>query len=303
MGMREEGRPKLLAGGPVAEGLLARAREGAVRLSASGLSLTLAVVRVGKDQAGVAYLRGLKRAAGRAGVRLVELPLPLEVREGELVKVLRELSRDEEVHGVVLLQPLSPHLDPAQALDVLPPEKDVEGIHPRNLGRLLAGGAAAADLPRLLREGPLPATPRAVMELLAFYEVELAGREVVVVGGGRVGLPLFVLLLREALSTVTVCDRNTRDLAEVSRRADVLCVAVGQPGLVRGHMVKPGAVVVDIGVHRLGNGLVGDVNFEEAAGVARAITPVPGGVGPVTAAVVVEQTVRAAARLVKEGSG
>ncbi|RLE28658.1 bifunctional methylenetetrahydrofolate dehydrogenase/methenyltetrahydrofolate cyclohydrolase [Candidatus Acetothermia bacterium] len=301
--MPEESRPKLLAGGPVAEGLLARAREGTERLSASGVRPTLAVVWVGEDRPGGAYLRSLRRAAGRAKVRLVELPLPLEVREGELIEVLRALAGDEEVHGVALLQPLPPHLDPARVLGALPPEKDAEGVHPRNLGRLLAGGAAVADLPRLLREGPVPATPRAVLELLRHYRVWLREREAVVVGGGRVGLPLSVLLLREGLSVVTVCDRNAPDLGTVTRRADVLCVAAGVPGLVKGHMIKPGATVVDVGVHVAPSGLVGDVEFAGAARVAGAITPVPGGVGPITGAVVVEQTVRAAASLSKEVTG
>jgi len=287
----------------VAQAILERARARTEVLAAQGIVPVLAILSCGTDLAAEAYLAGLASAAKRTGVRLSPVALPQGTTQEAAQEALLALGRDHDVHGILLVHPLPPDWDEGKLTACLPPEKDVEGIHPRNLGRLLAGGAAAADLPRLLREGPLPATPRAVMELLAFYEVELAGREVVVVGGGRVGLPLFVLLLREALSTVTVCDRNTRDLAEVSRRADVLCVAVGQPGLVRGHMVKPGGVVVDIGVHRLGNGLVGDVNFEEAAGVARAITPVPGGVGPVTAAVVVEQTVRAAARLVKEGTG
>ena len=287
----------------MAQAILERARARAEVLAAQGIVPVLAILSCGTDLAAEAYLAGLASAAERTGVRLSPVALPQGTTQEAAQEALLALGRDDDVHGILLVHPLPPDWDEGKLTACLPPEKDVEGIHPRNLGRLLAGGAAAADLPRLLREGPLPATPRAVMELLAFYEVELAGQEVVVVGGGRVGLPLFVLLLREALSTVTVCDRNTRDLAEVSRRADVLCVAVGQPGLVRGHMVKPGGVVVDIGVHRLGNGLVGDVNFEEAAGVARAITPVPGGVGPVTAAVVVEQTVRAAARLVKEGSG
>jgi len=287
----------------VAQAILERARARAEVLAAQGIVPMLAILSCGTDLAAEAYLAGLASAAERTGVRLSPVALPQGTTQEAAQEALLALGRDDDVHGILLVHPLPPDWDEGKLTACLPPEKDVEGIHPHNLGRLLAGGAAAADLPRLLREGPLPATPRAVMELLAFYEVELAGREVVVVGGGRVGLPLFVLLLREALSTVTVCDRNTRDLAEVSRRADVLCVAVGQPGLVRGHMVKPGGVVVDIGVHRLGNGLVGDVNFEEAAGVAKAITPVPGGVGPVTAAVVVEQTVRAAARLVKEGSG
>ena len=287
----------------MAQAILERARARTEVLAAQGIVPVLAILSCGTDLAAEAYLAGLASAAERTGVRLSPVALPQGTTQEAAQEALLALGRDHDVHGILLVHPLPPDWDEGKLTACLPPEKDVEGIHPRNLGRLLAGGAAAADLPRLLREGPLPATPRAVMELLAFYEVELAGREVVVVGGGRVGLPLFVLLLREALSTVTVCDRNTRDLAEVSRRADVLCVAVGQPGLVRGHMVKPGGVVVDIGVHRLGNGLVGDVNFEEAAGVVRAITPVPGGVGPVTAAVVVEQTVRAAARLVKEGSG
>jgi len=289
----------------VAQAILERARARAEVLAAQGVVPMLAILSCGTDLAAEAYLAGLASAAERTGVRLSPVALPQGTAQEAAQEALLALGRDDDVHGILLVHPFPPDWDEGKLNACLPPEKDVEGIHPVNLGRLLSGGAASAGFARLREavEGFLPATPRAVMELLAFYEVELAGREVVVVGGGWVGLPLSVLLLRETLSTVTVCDRNTRDLAEVSRRADVLCVAAGQPGLVRGHMVKPGAVVVDIGVHRLGNGLVGDVNFEEAAGVARAITPVPGGVGPVTAAVVVEQTVRAAARLVKEGSG
>lgn len=282
-----------------------RAQAQAKALAAQGIVPMLAILAYGTDPAAEAYLAGLASAAERTGVRLFPVVLPQGTAQEAAQEALLDLGRDGGVHGILLVQPLPPDWDKVKLKACLPPEKDVEGIHPANLGRLLSGGAASASFARLLEvpEGFLPATPRAVMELLAFYGVELAGREVVVVGGGRVGLPLSVLLLREGLSTVTVCDRNVRDLAGITRRADILCVAAGRPGLVRGHMIRPGAVVVDVGVHRLENGLVGDVNFEEAAEVARAITPVPGGVGSVTAAVVVEQTVRAAARLLKEDAG
>lgn len=288
---------KLIPGKPVAEAILARAADLSLPLKSRGILPTLMAIHLGTPAGVESYLSSLDQAAARAGVKLVRVPLPRETGDEAIIGALYDLAEDEEVHGVLLLQPLPGHLDEVGVLSALPREKDVEGVHPENLGRLLSGGVGAGGPDALLRRGPLPATPRAVLELLRHHRVVLRGKEVVVVGGGRVGLPLSVLLLREGLSMVTVCDRGTEGLKQITRRADVLCVAAGKAGLVRGDMIKPGAVVVDVGINATPFGIVGDVEFGEAAQVAAAITPVPGGVGPVTAAVIVEQTVRIALHL------
>src|SRR5712664_4794901 len=200
--------------------------------------------------------------------------------------LLRALSADRSIHGILLQLPLPKGLDETVALAAIEPDKDVDGLHPTNLGRLLAG-----------EPGTVPCTPAGVLEILDHYGAKLEGAEAVVVGRSRlVGKPLAQLLLARH-ATVTMCHTRTRDLAAHTRRADVLCVAAGRPKMVTGDMVKEGAVIVDVGINRLETGkLVGDVEFESVAARARAITPVPGGVGPMTIAMLLRNTLRAAER-------
>jgi len=288
-----------IEGKRVAEGIREWVRREVEGLRGRGVEPTLAPLLVGGDPGAELYFRTKRRLAEKLGIRFRGVELPGDVPQEEVIRVVRGLGGDEGVHGLFVEFPLPGHIDPGEVVRAIPPEKDVDCVHPVNLGKLLFGGAASGTYAELrAREDMfLPTTPQAVMELLSAYGVGLSGKEAVVVGGGAVGLPLSVLLLREGLSTVTVCDRNTPDLGAVTRRADVLCVAVGRPGLIRGDMIKEGAVVVDIGVNPTPGGIVGDVDLDSAGEVASYITPVPGGVGPVTTALIMAHTVQAAKRL------
>lgn len=242
----------------------------------------LATVMVGSDPSAAAYRSSILRTLRRVPIdhRAVDLPLALDDRG--LKETLRALSEDDGVTGVLVLMPLPDHLSPAVVYEYLSPLKDIDGITPVNAGRLHMG------LPSLR-----PSTPQGGVELLDHYGVEIAGRRVVVVGRSNVvGRPLSSLFTQRH-ATVTVCHRRTVDLPGICREADILAVAAGSPGLVRAGMVRPGAVVLDFGVNAVDDGIVGDVAFDEVAEVAGAITPVPGGTGPVTALVLARNTVAA----------
>jgi methylenetetrahydrofolate dehydrogenase (NADP+)/methenyltetrahydrofolate cyclohydrolase len=224
-----------------------------------------------------------RRNSEEIGMRSVHHEPDASIREEELLGLVRELNEDDEVDGILVQLPLPAHIDENAIVAAIDPRKDVDGLTPVNAG-LLAHGAP----------GLVPCTPAGVMELLAHEGVELEGAEAVVVGRSKlVGIPVARLLLR-ANATVTVCHSRTRDLDATCRRADVLVAAVGVPRLLGAEAVKPGAVVIDVGVNRLEEGLVGDVDYEAAAEVAAAITPVPGGVGPMTIAMLLSNTLQAA---------
>jgi methylenetetrahydrofolate dehydrogenase (NADP+) / methenyltetrahydrofolate cyclohydrolase len=243
----------------------------------------LATVLVGDDEASRIYVAGKQRACEEVGMRSIAHELPSTATREELLDLLGDLNRSAEVHGIVLQLPLPSHLDAAEMTAEIDPLKDVDGLTPTNAGLLSQGR------PRLV-----PATPAGVIELLHASDTRLEGAEVVVVGRSElVGRPLSSLLLAEN-ATVTVCHSRTRDLAGVCRRADVLIAAVGRPGLIGPEMVKPGATVIDVGINRTEAGLVGDVDFAKVKETARAITPVPGGVGPMTIAMLLQNTLKAA---------
>jgi methylenetetrahydrofolate dehydrogenase (NADP+) / methenyltetrahydrofolate cyclohydrolase len=243
----------------------------------------LATVLVGDDPASKIYVGGKHRASEEVGIRSIGHELPADTPEHELVDLVEELNADNAVTGFIVQLPLPDHIDPARVIDVIDPRKDVDGLTPTNAGLLVQS-----------REGLVPATPSGVMELLRRSGAELEGAEAVVVGrSDLVGRPVSSLLLAEN-ATVTMCHSRTRNLAEVCRRGDVLVAAVGRPRLITGDMVKPGATVIDVGTTRTEEGLVGDVDFDSAAGHARAITPVPGGVGPMTIAMLLRNTLVAA---------
>lgn len=252
----------------------------------TGVVPTLAVVLVGDFAPSRIYVRNKKRAAAEVGIASQDRLYPEGLSSTALLDLLARLNADPAVHGILLQLPLTDGLDEDEAIRAIAPEKDVDGFHPMNLGQLLAGKPAM-----------LPCTPAGVMEILDHYGVELKGAEAVVVGRSRiVGKPLGQLLLARH-ATVTMCHTRTRDLAFHCLRADILCVAAGRPHVVTGEMVKVGAVVVDVGINRLPDGrLVGDVEFESASRVAGAITPVPGGVGPMTVAMLMKNTLLAARR-------
>lgn len=243
----------------------------------------LVTVIVGDDPASEVYVAGKHRACKEVGLRSAHHGLPAEATEAELLELVERLNRDEDVDGILVQLPVPAHIDPDRVVAAIDPAKDVDGLTPVNAG-LLAHGMP----------GLVSCTPAGVMELLRHEGVELEGAEAVVVGRSKlVGVPVARLLLA-ANATVTACHSRTRDLAAVCRRADVLIAAVGVPRLLGADAIKPGAVVIDVGVNRTEDGLVGDVDFEAAREVAAAITPVPGGVGPMTIAMLLVNTLAAA---------
>jgi methylenetetrahydrofolate dehydrogenase (NADP+) / methenyltetrahydrofolate cyclohydrolase len=244
----------------------------------------LATVLVGDDAASQVYVGNKRKQTEEVGMRSIHHGLDAATAEEDLLDLIRELNADDDVDGILVQLPLPPGIDQDAVVRTIDARKDVDGLTPISAGLLAQG-----------RPGLVPCTPRGVMELLGHAGVEVEGSEAVVVGRSiLVGRPLASLLLN-ASATVTVCHSRTRDLAEVCRRADILVAAVGAPRMVEGEWVKPGAAVIDVGINRTDEGLVGDVDFDAAKEVAGAITPVPGGVGPMTIAMLLSNTLRAAA--------
>ena len=256
-----------------------------------GVQPGLAAVLVGDDEASRIYLGSKHKASADVGVRSEQVDLPAYVTEGELLATIRRLNRDPEVHGIIVQLPVPRHISELAVQMTIDPAKDVDGLHPLNVGLMVRGDPSFP-----------PATPYGIVELLLRSGIQLEGAQVVVVGYGElVGAPLSIMLAEDSIrgnATVTICHAKTRDLVEQTRRADILVAAAGRPQLITADMVKPGAVVVDVGVHRTDHGLIGDVKFDEVKEVAGAITPVPGGVGPMTTAMLLLNTVTAAEALV-----
>lgn len=250
----------------------------------TGVTPGLAVVLVGEDPASAVYVRNKHRGCEEVGIRSDVYTLPAETTEEELLALLRKLNADDTVHGILVQLPLPKHISEEKVIHTIRPEKDVDAFHPQNAGNILLG-----------KYSFLPCTPAGVMELLAAYDIPIAGKECVVVGRSNiVGKPQALLLL-EKNGTVTVCHSRTKDLAEVTRRADILVVAIGRPCFITADMVKEGAVVIDVGINRKEDGkLCGDVDFDAVEPKASAITPVPGGVGPMTITMLLRNALRAA---------
>ena len=244
----------------------------------------LAVVLVGEDPASVTYVRNKDKAAYDAGIGTSTIRMPAETTQSALLDTIARLNTDPAVDGILVQLPLPPHIQPNAIIEAIDPAKDVDGFHPVNMGRLAAG-----------RPSLVPCTPLGVMKLLAHAGIPLSGARALVLGRSAiVGRPMAALLLT-ADATVTVAHSRTRDLPEECRRADILVTAMGRPEMVPGEWIKPGATIIDVGINRRADGkLVGDVAFESCAAVAGAITPVPGGVGPMTIACLLENTVTAA---------
>ncbi len=277
----------VLDGRSVAQKVLGEVKAGVERLRAeTGASPMLAVVLVGDFAPSKIYVANKKKATDSVGIATRDYVYPEGLTQHELVALLGSLNADRAVHGILLQLPLVPGCDEDAAIAAIAPEKDVDGLHPTNLGRLLAGAPTV-----------VPCTPAGCLEILDHYGAKLEGMEAVVVGRSRlVGKPLAQLLLARH-ATVTMCHTRTRDLAEHTRRADVLCVAAGRARMITGDMVKEGAWVIDVGINHLETGrLVGDVDFDSASKRAQAITPVPGGVGPMTIAMLLRNTLLAARR-------
>ncbi|MGE5247280.1 MAG: bifunctional methylenetetrahydrofolate dehydrogenase/methenyltetrahydrofolate cyclohydrolase FolD [Verrucomicrobiota bacterium] len=254
----------------------------------TGIRPGLTVVLVGEDPASQVYVRNKGKASEEAGFLSRQIDLPASPPAGELLGLVARLNADETVHGILVQLPLPPHIDEKKVIEAISPEKDVDGFHPMNAGRLFTGGTSF-----------LPCTPYGILRMLDHEKVELKGKHAVVVGRSNiVGKPAAMLLLSRH-ATVTICHSRTVDLPSVVRSGDVVVAAVGRAEMIRGSWIKPGAVVIDVGMNRNAAGkLCGDVAFEEARQTAGAITPVPGGVGPMTIAMLLQNTYEAALRQV-----
>lgn len=277
---------QLLDGKAISEELRVQIAQRVSALKERGITPGLAVILVGEDPASQIYVRNKEKGCEQVGMHSVTIRLPAETTQAALEEHIRALNGDASIHGILVQLPLPAHLDEAAALVAIAPEKDVDGFHMTNAGRLLSG------LP-----GVVPCTPQGAMEMLRRTGADLTGKEAVVVGRSNiVGKPMAMLLLQENC-TVTLCHSHTADLAAHTRRADVLVAAVGRAGFITADMVKPGAIVLDVGINRLENGrVVGDVDFEGVKEVASWLTPVPGGVGRMTITMLLKNTVDAAER-------
>lgn len=286
---------RIIDGAAVARAVRERVAGEVAELAGRGVVPGLSVVLVGDDAASAVYVRNKEKFAREAGMRGETIRLTAGASQDELLAVVDRLNADGAVHGILVQMPLPRQIDPEAVIRRIDPAKDVDGFHPVNVGELLIGTG----------QGFAPCTPAGVVELLRAYDVDMRGRHVVVIGRSNiVGKPMAALLVQPGTdATVTVCHSRTRDLAEHTRRADVVIAAIGRARFVSADMLKPGAVVIDVGMNRIadpttpsGTRLVGDVDFDAARDVASAITPVPGGVGPMTIAMLLANTVRAARR-------
>jgi methylenetetrahydrofolate dehydrogenase (NADP+)/methenyltetrahydrofolate cyclohydrolase len=280
---------RIIDGKAIAAEVRAEVGRAAQELTEKGTRPGLATVLVGDDAPSRVYVRAKRKACAEAGIKAWDHDLPASTSQQELLRLLASLNADDAVHGILVQLPLPAHIDQQLVLDAVSPAKDADGFHPYNFGRLLAGTPEVA-----------PATPAGIQRLMVRAGVEIEGADVVVVGRSNiVGKPLAALLMQKgpaANATVTVCHTGTADLEGHTRRADILVAAVGRAHAITGEMVGPGATVIDVGINRTEDGLVGDVDFDAVAEVASAITPVPGGVGPMTIAMLLDNVVSLAAR-------
>lgn len=258
-------------------------KETAEFIEKKGITPGLAVILVGDDPASHAYVSMKAKACKEVGIYSVTHEMPSTVTEADILSTIQMINENPKIHGLLVQLPLPKHVDSTKILEAIAPAKDVDGFHPFNLGRLVAG-----------LDSFVPCTPLGVMELLAEHDVDVKGKDCVVVGASNiVGKPMASLLLN-AGATVDICHILTKDLAAHTKRADMIFVGVGKPGLITADMVKDGAVVVDIGINKVGDKLVGDVDFDEVSKKCSYITPVPGGVGPMTIAMLLSNTLKAA---------
>ncbi|MBM7633647.1 bifunctional methylenetetrahydrofolate dehydrogenase/methenyltetrahydrofolate cyclohydrolase FolD [Geomicrobium sediminis] len=276
----------LIDGKEIAKTTRSRIKEDVEQLIEQGTIPSLTVILIGDDPASHSYVKGKERACEQAGITSVVKRHPESFTEAELVEEIRTLNEDSSVHGILVQLPLPKHIDETVVLDEISPHKDVDGFHPENVGQLLSGG-----------EGFVPCTPLGIIEMLKLTGIEIEGKHAVIVGRSNlVGKPVGQLLLNEN-ATVTYCHSKTKDLYKHTLDADILIAAVGRPQMIGVEGIKPGACVIDVGVNRVDGKLIGDVQFDETKEIAGWITPVPGGVGPMTITMLLHNTVLAAKRL------
>jgi methylenetetrahydrofolate dehydrogenase (NADP+)/methenyltetrahydrofolate cyclohydrolase len=297
---------KLLKGGELSSKIVVAVREETDRLAKHGIRAGLALFLAGEDKSSYMYYQAIQSAAVRAGIDIFNYTKPSSSSVNEILNLIKTLNHDERVNGILIFMPLPRHIDTRKVVNAIAPEKDVDGQGAISVGRLSAEESTThlfePGFNLTVRPTFLPCTPYGVMRMLEHYGVALKGRKVVIVGKSlAVGKPLAMMMLVKE-STVTVCHRETEDLGAETRQADILCTATGRQGLIKADMVKDGAIVVDIGINVLPGGLtVGDVDFEAVSKKASMITPVPGGVGPVTIAILLKNTVISAKRMVGVG--
>jgi len=274
----------IIDGKKVSSELKAALAQEVQQLTEAGVRPGLAVILVGEDPASQVYVRNKEKTCVDLGMHSEVHRLPADTPQAELVALIESLNASDAIHGILVQKPLPGHIDEKAVIGAIAVEKDVDGFHPISIGNLLIGD-----------EGFVPCTPAGVIELLRAYDISLEGKRAAIIGRSNiVGKPMAALLIREN-ATVTVCHSRTANLAEVTREADIVIAAIGRPNMVTADYIKPGAVVIDVGINRLPNGkLAGDVDFESAKEVASAITPVPGGVGPMTIALLMKNTVESA---------
>ena len=265
---------ELIDGKKISTDIKDELKEEVSKLKAEGREVTLAVILVGDDPASAVYVKNKKKACEYIGIKSLSYELPAETTEDELLELIEKLNGDDTVNGILVQLPLPRHIDEKKVIRTISPKKDVDGFHPENVGALLIG-----------EPGFVSCTPAGIIELLKRSNVEIEGKECVVIGRSNiVGKPMGVLLLREN-GTVTITHSRTKDLKEICKRADILVAAVGKPKMITAEYIKEGAVVIDVGIHRMDNGkLCGDVDFDDVESHVSKITPVPGGVGPMTIA-------------------
>ena len=272
---------KIIDGKKISAEIKDEVKEEVAALKKEGKEIALAVIQVEADPASSLYVRNKKRACEYTGIRSVSYELPEETTQEELMKIVKECNEDAAVNGILVQLPLPKHINEDEVLLAIDPKKDVDGFHPVSVGNMVIG-----------EDGFLPCTPAGIIQLLKRSGVEIDGKECVVIGRSNiVGKPMSILLLREN-GTVTTCHSHTKNLKEICKRADILVAAIGKPKFIDDSYVKEGAVVIDVGIHRNENNkLCGDVDFDKVEPVASAITPVPGGVGPMTIAMLMKNCV------------
>lgn len=277
---------QIIDGKIVAAAVRQRAAELVARVKQAGVTPGLAVVLVGEDPGSQSYVRMKERDCAEVGINSLDFRRPADITQDELNEIIDSNNADPNVHGILVQLPLPKGFDEEAALERISPEKDADGLHPENMGRLVRGIRAARAC-----------TPWGVMAMLDHYRIDPAGKRAVVIGRSSiVGKPMALMLL-ERNATVTMCHSRTADLPAVCREADILVAAIGRPKMITAEYIKPGAIVIDVGINRTDEGLVGDVDFDDVEPVASWITPVPGGVGPMTRAMLVMNTAEAAARV------
>jgi len=279
----------IIDGKLVSASVRASVKEEAAKLKEEGINPSLAVILVGNDTASSVYVKNKQKACIETGIVPIQINMPEETAEDELLAKIDELNNDDGIHGILVQLPLPKHISEKKVIERISPKKDVDAFTHESVGRIVEG-----------KYSFLPCTPAGIMKLLEYYKVDIQGKECVIIGRSNiVGKPMALLMLN-ASGTVTVCHSKTKNLAEVTKRADILVVAIGKAEFVTSDMVKEGAVVIDVGINRMPDGkLKGDVEFESVSRVASLITPVPGGVGPMTIAMLMRNTLTAAQKSIK----